>query len=107
VRELEAGQSGIEAQLATQRQQVRLDVVKARLALVAAKASVDATAQALESSRQRQILAEARYQAGVGSILELQDAQFAVTAAQGQAIQAAFNVSLARAQLMRALGRDG
>ncbi|HEY3450249.1 MAG TPA: TolC family protein [Myxococcales bacterium] len=106
VRELEAGKSGLEAQLSSQRQQVRLEVVKARLGLVAAKASVEATAQAVENTRQRQTLAEARYQAGVGSILELQDAQVAGTNAQGQAIQAAFNVSLARAQLLRALGRD-
>ncbi|MGC4114419.1 MAG: TolC family protein [Myxococcales bacterium] len=106
VRELEAGQSGLEAQVAAQRQQVRLDVVKARLGLVAAKASVEASAQVVENSQLRQVLAEARYQAGVGSILELQDAQVAVTNAQGQAIQSAFNVSLARAQLLRALGRD-
>lgn len=107
VHELEAGKTGLEAQLSSQRQQVRLEVVKARLGLVAAKASVEATAQVVENTRQRQALAEARYQAGVGSILELQDAQVAVTNAQGQAVQAAFNVSLARAQLLRALGRDG
>lgn len=106
VHELEAGKTGLEAQLASQRQQVRLEVVKARLGLVAAKASVEATAQVVDNTRQRQTLAEARYQAGVGSILELQDAQVAVTNAQGQAVQAAFNVSLARAQLLRALGRD-
>ena len=106
VRELEAGQQSLSAQLSAQRQQIRLEVVKARLGVVAAKASVEAAEQALEATRQRQNLAEARYQAGAGSILELQDAQVAVNGSQGQAIQAAFDVSLARAQLLRALGRD-
>lgn len=107
VRELEATQRSLDAQLSAQRQQIRLEVVKARLGVVAAKASVEAAEQALEATRQRHNLAEARYQAGAGSILELQDAQVAVTSSQAQVIQANFDVSLARAQLLRALGRDG
>ena len=67
---------------------------------------MEATDQVLTATRERQRLAEARYQAGAGSILELQDSQVAVTAAQGQSVQASFNVSLARAQLLRALGKE-
>ncbi|MGZ3425302.1 MAG: TolC family protein, partial [Polyangia bacterium] len=50
-------------------------------------------------------LAEGRYQAGVGSIIELGDAQVAATTAAAQKVQADYNVSTARAQLLNALGR--
>lgn len=107
VRELEATRGATDAALLSQQQQVRLEVVNARLGLGAAKASVLAADEAVAASRERLRLAEGRYQAGAGSILELQDAQVAVTRAEGQAIQAAFSVSLARAQLVRALGTEG
>ena len=50
-------------------------------------------------------LAEGRYQAGVGNIIELGDAQVAQTSAAAQAVQAEYNLATARAQLGRALGR--
>ncbi len=75
------------------------------MAVIAAKASVEANAKIVENQKIRLRLAEGRYQAGVGSIIELQDAQVALTSAQGQAVQAGFNLSVARAKLLNALGR--
>ncbi|MDD5306125.1 MAG: TolC family protein [Deltaproteobacteria bacterium] len=103
---LEAARMVTNAQLEGQRQQIRQEVVRARLQLEGAKAAVDAAAPALASAQEALRLAEARYQAGAGSIIEMQDAQVAVVSAKGQTIEAAFNVSLARAQLLKALGRE-
>jgi outer membrane protein len=105
VREAEANLAAADAQLASERNQVRLEVAQARRAVIAAKASVEANAKIVENQRIRLRLAEGRYQAGVGSIIELQDAQVALTTAQGQAVQASFSLSVARAKLLNALGR--
>jgi outer membrane protein len=105
-REARANLDGADAQLAAQRQQVRLDVEQARLAVRASKASVAATGEAVANARQRLRLAEGRYQAGAGSIIELGDAQIAYTAAAAQEVQARYGLASARARLIAALGRD-
>ena len=87
------------------RQQVRLGVEQARLAVRAAKAALGAANEAEANAREQLRLAEGRYQAGVGSIIELGDAQVAATTAAAQKVQADYNVSTARAQLLNALGR--
>jgi outer membrane protein len=106
VQELEAARLAASAQLEGQRQQIRQEVVRARLRIEGAKAAVEAAGQALEAARETLRLAEARYQAGAGSIIELQDAQVKVVSASGKAVETAFDVSLARAQLLKALGRE-
>jgi outer membrane protein TolC len=50
-------------------------------------------------------LAEGRYQTGAGSIIELADAQLALTTALGQRVQAEYSLSTARAALSKSLGR--
>jgi len=54
---------------------------------------------------QRLRLAEARYQTGVGNAIELGDAQLGVTNAGVQKLQAEFQLGVARAQLLKALGQ--
>jgi outer membrane protein len=105
VRENEALLTSLEAQRDLARQQVRLEVDQARLAVRAAKAAVLAAAEALANAQVRLRLAEGRYQTGVGSVIELGDAQVALTQAAAQKVQADYNVSTARAQLLKALGR--
>jgi len=104
-REAQASLTGLEAQVAAIRQQVRLDVDQARLAVRADKAALSAAGEALVNARERLRLAEGRYQIGVGSVIELGDAQVALTSAAAQRVQADYNLSSARAQLLRALGR--
>jgi outer membrane protein len=106
VKEAKAVVDSTSAQLETLDQSVRLDVVQSRLALRAAKAALGASEEALVNARERLSLAEGRYQAGVGNVIELGDAQVALTSAAAQRVQAEYNVSTARAQLMRALGRQ-
>lgn len=104
-REARANLESLSAQQAALRQSVRLEVDQARLAVRAARAATGAAAEALLNARERLRLAEGRYQAGSGSVLELGDAQLALTAAAAQQVQADYNLASARAQLLRALGR--
>jgi outer membrane protein len=106
VAEARANLDSARAQRDQLRQQARLEVEEARLALRAAKASLDAAAEALVSARARLRLAEGRYRAGAGSGIELGDAQVASTSAAAQRVQAEYDLASARAQLVRALGRD-
>jgi outer membrane protein len=94
------------ANAAKLRNDVRVEVEGARLTLSAAKQAVDAAERALVAARERHVLAEGRYQAGTGSIIELSDAQAALTAARATRVQADFDVSVARARLVKALGRE-
>jgi len=106
IRESKANLDVSRAQLDLERQQVRLEVEQARLAVRAAKSVVDAAAEALVNAKDLLSLAEGRYETGVGSIIELGDAQTALTAAGQQNVQAEYGLAQARAQLVKALGRD-
>jgi len=106
VQEAEANVAGEVAALDLLRQQLRSDVDAARLAVRAAKATISATQEALRNAKERLRLAEQRYAVGVGSAIELGDAQVALTQAAAQAVQADDKLSTARAQLLRALGRQ-
>jgi outer membrane protein len=105
VRTAEASLHGVEAQKALEELQVRLDVDAARLAVRAAKASMGAAQDAVDSAREQLRLAEQRYATGVGSIIELTDAQVTYTGAAAQLVQARYGLAAARAQLLAALGR--
>ena len=104
--EAQANLDAARAQIDGLRQQVRVDVVQAQLAVRANKEALVATGEALVNARERLRLAEGRYQAGVGSVIELGDAQVALTTAAAQRVQAEYNLASSRAQLLRALGRE-
>jgi outer membrane protein len=106
VREATANVAAAKAQLATARQQVLLDVEQARLSVRAARTALDASGDALANATDQLHLAEGRYEVGVGSIIELSDAQLALTTAAQQRVQAEYNLAQARAGLLKALGRE-
>lgn len=83
---------------------VRLDVENQVLAVAEAKARVKLAVQVIEQAREAVRLSEGRYAAGAGSIVELVDAQTALTASEAQAIRAGFDLAVARARLQRAIG---
>jgi len=105
VKEAEGNLGVTEAQLEQERLQVRLDVEQARLGVRTYKVAISTADEALTNARYQLKLAEKRYAAGVGNIIELGDAQVAVTSAAAQRVQADFNLATARAQLLAALGR--
>ncbi|MDB4974078.1 MAG: outer rane efflux protein [Myxococcaceae bacterium] len=104
VHQARANVSRAEASIAELRSTVRLQVAQAQINLQTALAQLDAAGEALTNARGRMALAEGRYEAGVGNIIELGDAQIALTQAESQRIQSEYNISLARAQLISALG---
>ena len=105
LREARASTAVLRALYELQRQQVRADVEQARLGVRATKAAIAAAHEAAVNARVRLTLAEGRYQAGVGNVIELGDSQVALTTAAGQEVQAIFNLATARARLVQALGR--
>jgi len=89
------------------RQQIRVALEQALLSVRAAKAVLTASGEVVVNAREQLRLAQARYQAGLGSSVELNDAQVALTSALAQEVGARFNLAASRAALQRALGRNG
>ena len=105
IREAQANMSAARAQLDAEKLQIGLEVEQAELALVAAKASRQVSDEVIFNARERLRLAEGRYAAGVGSVIELGDAQLALSNAAAQIVQTRFQLSSARADLLAALGK--
>ena len=77
----------------------------ARSQIVANKANVAASTEAVTAAQTQLKLADARYSQGLGSQIELADAQTAVTTAEGNLVTAEWQLADAWAQLRRALGQ--
>jgi outer membrane protein len=105
VREAQGNLDAADAALEAEKLQVRFDVDQAQLMVRADKIAIDAARDALINAREQLRLADGRYSAGVGSIIELGDAQVALQNAGAQLVTAQFNLSTARAQLLTALGK--
>ncbi|HEY4395577.1 MAG TPA: TolC family protein [Polyangia bacterium] len=106
VREANGTLENIRGQEQAIRLQVQVDVEQGRLGVQAAKATIGAADEALVNARSQLTLAEKRYEHGLGSAVELGDAQVAYTSAEAQVVQAKFNLAAARAQLLAALGAE-
>jgi outer membrane protein len=78
----------------------------ARSEIVANHANVAASTEAVAAARAQLQLSEARYTQGLGSQIELADAQTAVTTAEGNLVQAEFQLASAWAQLHRAVAQQ-
>jgi outer membrane protein TolC len=75
----------------------------ARAGIVANAAAAAASNEAVTAARAQLHLAEARYQQGLGSSIELADAQTAVTTAEGNVVQAEWQLAEAWARLRRSI----
>src|SRR5438105_4525622 len=106
VHEAEAAAGQLAAQLDLLRQQVRFDVEQASLAVRAAKAVIEADRETVVNARDRLRLAACRAEPGRRCAVAIGDAQVALTTAEAQTVQAENRLSTARAQLLRALGRQ-
>ena len=84
VHEANATLAALDAQEDNLRLTVRVEVEQAQLGVRAAKETISASRDALVNARDQLRLAEARYAQGLGSVIELGDAQVAVTAAAAQ-----------------------
>jgi len=104
VQENRAALQGAQAAREAQVLQIRAEVEQAALAVIEAHARRDASAVLVVQARENLELAEGRYQAGVGTIIELADAQAALSNARAQGVRAGYDLAVARARLQPATG---
>jgi outer membrane protein len=105
IKEADAALESLRAQRDQQVQQVWLAVQQAAMTVRAALEAVTAADDALAGARERQRLADGRYMAGAGSIIELGDAELSAANAAAQRVGAEYALATARAALALALGR--
>ncbi len=104
VKEAQANASIAQSELNRARQNIVSDVSQAYLNLRTAEQSV-VTADAQVANAEESVrLAEGRYRAGVGTFIEVTDAQAALLTARTNRVNAVANVDKARAALSRAIG---
>jgi outer membrane protein TolC len=104
VRSAEAQLEAKNSQFQQVRLQVALDVWTAYQNLTTATQSLRTSADLLDSAQQSARVALGRYKAGVGSILDVLNAQSALASARLQRIQSTFNWNISRATLAQAMG---
>ena len=104
IRSAEAQVEVKNAQLEQLRLQVALDVWTAYQRLTTATQSLRTSADLLNSAEQSERVALGRYKAGVGSILDVLNAQSAMASARQQRIQSTFSWNISRATLAQAMG---
>ena len=85
--------------------QVRLEVEQAYITVVEAAERIGATEKAIESARENLRLAQGRYDAGVGTILDLTDAQLSLSTAEADNVTALTDYRVGLAILDRVVGR--
>jgi outer membrane protein TolC len=95
----------IKEQEEQQRQQVALDVEQSYLRLVELQERIKANEAAAKAAKENLDLANGRYQVGVGSIIEVTDAQTLYTDAQTTYVRALYEYKIADAQFTRAIGK--
>jgi outer membrane protein TolC len=92
-------------QLSQQREQVGLDVGRARSELRRAIAVYDARQQTVAEATEAYQLAALRFSTGLSTQLEVSDAQLSMLNAQSGAVRSIYDLYLAAADLARALGQ--
>ena len=95
----------IKEQEEQQRQQVALEVEQSYLRLVELQERIKANEAAAKAAKENLDLANGRYQVGVGSIIEVTDAQTLYTDAQTTYVRALYDYKIADAQFTRAIGK--
>ena len=106
VREATATVNSIEARQDNLKLQITKEVESAWLGGNEAAARMVSTLKEVAAANENKSLAEGRYQEGVGSIIEVTDAQAQALDAQTSNIQAMFDYYTALARLDRAVGKQ-
>lgn len=94
----------VKAQEEDRRQLIALEVEQSYLRVVETQERIRATESAARAAKENLDLAQGRYQVGVGSIIEVTDAETLYTDAQTNYIRTVFDYKIADAQLARAMG---
>jgi len=101
-----ANRDGVKAAETQLLRTVELEVEQAWLGLKEAHERQAVAGKALEQATEDMRVSEGRYQEGLGVILEVIDAQTALTQAQTNQVVAAFDIATARVKLDRATGQE-
>ncbi len=94
----------LKAQEEDRRQLIALEVEQSYLRVVETQERIRATESAARAAKENLDLAQGRYQVGVGSIIEVTDAETLYTDAQTTYIRTVYDYKIADAQLARAMG---
>jgi outer membrane protein len=94
------------AQLDERGQQVWKELDEAASDVASARAQRPAAEEGVEASKDLLGYAEARYREGVGSSLELADAELELVNAAAQRVQVEYDLASARARLLSAVGQE-
>jgi TolC family type I secretion outer membrane protein len=94
----------IRAQADQQKQQVALEVEQGYANLLSAQERIRSFKSAQDAAKENLDLANGRYQVGVGSIIEVTDAQQLYTSAEVDYVNSIYNYKVAEAQLLKAVG---
>jgi outer membrane protein len=94
----------LEANLDELRQNIALEVRQSWLTVRAAEASIRVTKKAKDAATENLHIAEGRYAAGAGNVIELTDAQLELTQARANQVRALTEYWIARAELEHAIG---
>lgn len=94
----------IRAQEEDRRQLIALEVEQSYLRVVESQERIKANESAAKAAKENLDLAQGRYQVGVGSIIEVTDAETLYTDAQTTYIRTVYDYKIADAQLARAMG---
>lgn len=106
IREAQLRLEQLQALEVQQKQSVELEVRQAALTLSSAAEELAGADALIVQAQEALRIANVRFQAGVGTNLEVLNAQAAASQAEGARVQALFNYNLARATLERAVGAD-
>ena len=94
----------VRAQEEDRRQLIALEVEQSYLRVVETQERIKANESAAKAAKENLDLAQGRYQVGVGSIIEVTDAETLYTDAQTTYIRTVYEYKIADAQLARAMG---
>lgn len=106
IRQAAANLAGLKATEIQTMRNIELDVQQAWLSLKEAMERLDVTKKALEQAEEDMRVSEGRYKEGMGNILEVIDAQTALTQAKTNNVVALYDIENARARLDRAIGKE-
>lgn len=87
------------------RRGIALEVKDANFAVQSAKENLEAAGKASELAEENHKIAELRYESGVGTNLEVIDAQVALTQARTDYLQARHDLQIAKARINKVVGR--
>ncbi len=104
VAEARANLKNLKAQEMAMRQNIRLEGEQAYLSLKEAEEAVRVTEKALGQAQKKYGLAIGRYQAGVGSPLEVTDAEVSLANVRVNYIQSLAGYKIAEAKIEKAMG---